>query len=74
MRTQLLLLLYAVLLAPVSVLSDSNSDTVESTVKFSVLLRGKPDEEISQIRNTRKVIKNGIIHDSAALYKALGVR
>lgn len=39
-----------------------------------ILVDGKPDQNISQIRNIRKVIKNGAIHDSVRLYAALGVR
>lgn len=39
-----------------------------------ILVDGNPDEDISQIRNTSKVIRNGVIHDSAALYQALEVR
>lgn len=39
-----------------------------------ILVDGNPDEDISQIRNIRKIIKDGVVHDSAALYAALGVR
>jgi len=38
-----------------------------------ILVGGKPDEDIRDIRKIEKVIKNGVIHDSAALYAAVGV-
>lgn len=38
-----------------------------------VLVNGRPDEDIRDIRKVEKVIKNGVIHDSAALYEAVGV-
>jgi hypothetical protein len=38
-----------------------------------ILVDGKPDEDIRDIRKVEKVIKNGVIHDSAALYAAVGV-
>jgi imidazolonepropionase-like amidohydrolase len=38
-----------------------------------ILVDGKPDEDIRDIRKVEKVIKNGVIHDSVALYAAVGV-
>jgi hypothetical protein len=38
-----------------------------------VLVNGRPDEDIRDIRKVEKVVKNGVIHDSAALYAAVGV-
>ena len=38
-----------------------------------ILVDGRPDEDIRDIRRIEKVVKNGVIHDSAALYAAVGV-
>lgn len=38
-----------------------------------ILVDGNPDEDIRDIRKTKTIIKNGVLHDSAALYAAMGV-
>lgn len=38
-----------------------------------ILVGGMPDKDIRDIRKVDKIIKNGVIHDSAVLYTAVGV-
>jgi len=38
-----------------------------------ILVDGKPDADIRDIRKVEKVVKNGVIHDPAALYAVVGV-
>ena len=39
-----------------------------------ILVDGRPDVDIRDIRKIEKVVKNGVIHNSAALYAAVGVK
>jgi len=39
-----------------------------------VLVAGDPAQNISDVRHTALVIKDGSIYEPAALYKALGVK
>jgi imidazolonepropionase-like amidohydrolase len=38
-----------------------------------VLVEGDPTRDISAVRRTRLVVKDGVLHDPAVLYRALGV-
>ena len=39
-----------------------------------ILVDGKPDRDIRDIRKIDTIIKDGVIHNSDELYKAVGVR
>jgi len=39
-----------------------------------ILVDGNPDENIEDIRNVRIIIKDGVIHDSDALYEVVGIQ
>jgi len=39
-----------------------------------ILVDGQPDRDIAQIRKVNWVMKSGVMHDPAAIYRAIGVR
>ena len=52
---------------------DELGSIVPGKLADMILVNGKPDTDIRDIRKIEMTIKNGVIYDSAALYAAVGV-
>ncbi|MFZ2509444.1 MAG: amidohydrolase family protein [Steroidobacteraceae bacterium] len=54
---------------------DSEVGAVEPGMRADlILVQGRPDRDISAIRQVDCVMKAGVMHDAAAIYRAIGVR